>query len=109
MKKTFVLAAVLSLSSAIFAGTKSYDIVFASSATVAGQKLAAGEYSVKVQGSSAVFTNVQNSKTVTAPVKVENGPKKFQFTAVDSTKDGDTDTVNSIELGGSTTTLEFSK
>jgi hypothetical protein len=107
MKKTFVLSIVLSLSSFLFAGTKSYQVVFTSTAKIGSIKLAPGEYSVKVDGTNAIFTNTTNSKKFTAPVKVENGTKKFQVTAVDSTKDGDSENVKAIELGGSTTTLEF--
>ena len=107
MKKSFVLGIVLSLSSIMFAGTKSYQVVFTNKAKVGSIQLAAGEYSVKVDGSNAIFTNVQNSKKFTAPVKVQTGTKKFSVTAVDSTKEGDNDTVKAIELGGSTTTLEF--
>jgi hypothetical protein len=107
MKKTFVLGIVLSLSSIMFAGTKSYQVVFTSAAKVGSVKLAPGEYTLKVDGANAVFTNNSNSKKFTAPVKVETGTKKFQVTAVDSTKDGDGETVKAIELGGSTTTLEF--
>jgi len=107
MKKTFVLGIVLSLSTVMFAGTKSYQVVFTSTAKIGSVKLAPGEYTVKVDGANAVFTNNQNSKSVTAPVKVETGSKKFQYTAVDSTKDGDAENVKAIELGGTTTTLEF--
>jgi hypothetical protein len=107
MKKSFVLGIVLSLSSIMYAGTKSYQVVFTTSAKVGTIKLAPGEYSVKVDGANAIFTNNSNSKKFTAPVKIENGAKKFQVTAVDSTKDGDGEIVKAIELGGSTTTLEF--
>jgi hypothetical protein len=107
MKKSFVLGIVLSLSSVMFAGTKSYQVVFTSAAKVGSVKLAPGEYTVKVDGSNAVFTNNSNSKKFTAPVKVENVTKKHQVTAVDSTKEADGETVKAIELGGSTTTLTF--
>ena len=106
MKKTFVLGIVLSLSSILFAA-KSYEVTFGSAVKVGSLKLAAGQYTVKVDGTNAVFTNTQTSKSVTTPVKVENGSKKFQHTAVDSSKDGDSDKVKAIELGGSTTTLGF--
>ena len=75
MKKSFVLGAVLSLSSLCFAGQKSYDVIFSAPATVSGVKLAAGEYKVKVDGTNAVFTD-SKSKTVTAPVKVDTGCQK---------------------------------
>src|SRR5215471_1738923 len=108
MKKSFVLGAVLSLAGLCFAGQKSYDVIFSAPASVSGVKLAAGEYKVKVDGANAVFTD-SKSKTVTAPVKVGTGTKKYSYTAVDATKDGDVDKVNAIEFGGSTTRLEFTK
>jgi hypothetical protein len=108
MKKSLILGVVLSLSSLCFAGQKSYDVIFSAPATVAGVKLAAGEYKVKVDGANAVFTD-SKSKSVSAPVKVENGAKKFQYTAVDASKDGTVDKVNAIEFGGSNTRLEFTK
>ena len=109
MKKTFALGVVLSLSSVVFAGHKAYDVIFSAPTSVAGVKLAAGQYSVKVDGANAVFTNAQTSKKTTAPVKVQTGDKKFQYTAVDSSKEGQTEKVNAIELGGSNTKLEFAK
>ena len=42
-------------------------------------------------------------------MKVENGAKKFAYTAVDASKEGTVDKVNAIEFGGSTTKLEFTK
>jgi hypothetical protein len=42
-------------------------------------------------------------------VKVDTAAKKFSYTAVDATKEGDVDKVNAIEFGGSTTRLEFTK
>jgi hypothetical protein len=108
MKKSLVLGVVLSLSSICFAGQKSYDVIFSAPAKVSGVKLPAGEYKVKVDGANAIFTD-SKSKTVSAPVKVETGSKKFAYTSVDASKNGDVDTVNAIELGGSTTRLEFTK
>jgi hypothetical protein len=83
-------------------------VIFSAPAKVSGVKLPAGEYKVKVDGTNAVFTD-SKSKTVTAPVKVGTGAKKYSYTSVDASKDGDVDTVNAIELGGSTTRLEFTK
>jgi hypothetical protein len=108
MKKSLVLGVVLSLSSLCFAGQKSYDVIFSSPANVSGVQIPAGEYKVKVDGANAVFTD-KKSKSVTAPVKVETGAKKFSVTAVDASREGSVDKVNAIEFGGSTTKLEFSK
>jgi hypothetical protein len=109
MKKSLVLGVVLSLSSLVFAGQKSYDVIFSAPATVGSVKLPAGEYKVKVDGANAVFTDSKNFKSVSAPVKVETATKKFSFTAVDATKSEGVDKINAIELGGSTTKLEFTK
>ena len=108
MKKSFILGAVLSVSGLCFAGQKSYDVIFSSPASVAGVQIPAGEYKVKVDGANAVFTD-KKAKSLTAPVKVQNGEKKFSYTAVDATKEGSVDKVNAIEIGGSTTKLDFTK
>ena len=109
MKKSLVLGVVLSLSSLCFAGQKSYDVIFSAPATVGSVKLAAGEYKVKVDGANAVFTDSKTFKSVSTPVEVKTGAKKFQFTAVDATKAEGVDKINAIELGGSSTKLEFTK
>jgi hypothetical protein len=108
MKNSLVLG-MLFVSSLCFAGQKSYDVIFSAPATVGGVQLAAGEYKVKVDGANAVFTDAHSFKSVSTAVKVETSTKKFQYTAVDATKDGSVDKVNAIELGGSTTKLEFTK
>jgi hypothetical protein len=106
MKKSFVLGVVLSLSGLCFAGQKSYDVTFSSPTTVSGVTLAAGAYRVKVDGANAIFTD-KKYKSVSAPVKVENGTRKFEQTAVDASTVGAVTRVNAIELGGSTTKLAF--
>src|SRR5947199_6003639 len=105
MKNSLVLGVVLFVSSLCFAGQKSYDVIFSAPATVGGVQLKAGEYKVKVEGTNAVFTD-KNYKSVTAPVKVETGSKKFQYTDIDASKDGNVDKVNAIEFGASSTRLE---
>ncbi len=108
MKKSLVLGVVLSLSSLCFAGQKSYAVIFSSPAQVGAVELKAGEYKVKVDGSNAVFTD-RKFKSVSTPVTVETGAKKFQHTSVDSSRQGTVDKVNAIEFGGSTTRLSFAK
>jgi hypothetical protein len=41
------------------------------------------------------------------PVKVENTDTKYSATALDTTRQGDTQQITSIELGGSKIKLEF--
>jgi hypothetical protein len=109
MKKSIVLGLMLSLSTLVFAGQKSFTVVFDKEATVGTVKLAPGEYKVKVDGTNAVFTNNSNYKSVTTAVKVETGDKKFKETAVDSVKTTAGDTVQSINVGGTTMKLGFGK
>ena len=108
MKKTFVLAVALSLSTLCFAGQKSYEIVISKAATVGALKLAAGTYKVKVDGANATFTDAKFN-TVSTPVKVETVAKKTSLTAVDASTTADGEVVTSITLGGTTTKLDFSK
>ena len=98
---------VVALSTIAFAGTKSYDVVISSPAKAGGVQLAPGAYKVKVEGSNAVFTGTQSRESITVPVKVENGDTKYSATALDSTRQGDTQQITSIELGGSKIKLEF--
>jgi len=74
---------------------------------VGNAQLPAGDYTLKVEGSNAIFTNVDSNKSVTAPVKIENVDKKYDETAVESTMQGEARHLNAIELGGSTTKLDF--
>lgn len=89
------------------ASAKSYDIVLSGPAKAGTVQLNAGEYSLKLQGSNAVFTNVDTGKSFTAPVKVQTGSKKFENTAVDTEKQNGQDEIKSIELGGSSTQLQL--
>jgi hypothetical protein len=89
------------------ASAKSYTITFASPTMVGSSQLAAGDYTLKVDGSNAVFTNVDSNKSVTTPVKIENVDKKYGTTTVETTQQGNATRIDDIQLGGSTTKLEF--
>ena len=54
------------------------------SATVASEHGENAPKDFKVDGANAVFTDSKSFKSVSTPVKVETGDKKFQFTAVDA-------------------------
>jgi hypothetical protein len=105
--RSLLLAGTLALSCLTLANAKSYNIMLSSPANAGTLQLKAGAYQVKVEGSNAVFTNVDSGKKFTAPVKIENASKKFDQTAVDTTSKSGTDQIQSIELGGSTTQLQF--
>jgi hypothetical protein len=103
--RSLLFVGALGLSSLAFAGTKSYDIILNNTTRVGANELKAGEYKVKVEGSQVVFA--RDGKEWMAPVKVETGAKKFESTTVESTIEGDMDTIHAIDLGGSTTKLEL--
>src|SRR5262245_37916206 len=107
MKKSLVLGVVLSLSTLCFAGQKSFSIILDKVTNVGTIKLAPGEYKVKVDGTNA-FTN-SKYQSVSTGVKVETADKKFKETAVDTVKSGSGETVTAIQVGGTTTKLDFTK
>jgi hypothetical protein len=97
----------LGLASLAIASVKSYDIVLSAPTMAGSTELKPGEYKLKVEGTQAVFTDVQSSKTWTAPVKIENADRKFGQTAMETTNSGDMDHIQAIDLGGSNTKLKF--
>lgn len=107
MKKLSLLIGILALAALSFASTKSFSVSLTHPAKAGSQSLTAGDYQVKVDGTNAVFTDMRTSKSVSVPVKIETSDKKFKVTSVDSTQDGAAERINSIQVGGSTTKLEF--
>jgi hypothetical protein len=105
--KSLVLAGALCLASVSFLCAKSYDFSIGAAATVGNVQLPPGDYKVKVEGDQATFTEAQDHKTFTAPVKMETVQRKFDQTAVVSSKQDGADRIEAIELGGSNTRLEF--
>jgi hypothetical protein len=89
------------------ASAKSYTITFHSPTMAGSVQLPAGDYKLTVEGSNAIFTNVNSNKSVTAPVKIENVDKKYDATSIKITQEGDAKHIDNIELGGSTTKLGF--
>lgn len=105
--KSLLFAGTLALASLTTAEAKTYDITLDAAAQAGSVQLPAGEYKVKLEGTNAVFTDMKTSKDYTAPVKVENMARKFNQTAVETTNQGGTPRIEAIDLGGSTTKLEF--
>ena len=106
MKKTVFLTCILAATS-LFAFSKTYEITLANTSKAGSVQLKPGQYTVKINGDQAVFTNVDNSKQYKVQVKVENGTKKFTETKVDADKSGSVDNLKDIQLGGSTTQIDF--
>ncbi len=105
----FALCSLFVLSAGPKQSTKAYEISFSSVTKVGSIQLKAGDYTVKVNGDNAIFTQTESAKQFTVPVKMETGDKKYDDTHVNGTKEGDVQVVNEIELGGSKNKLEFGK
>jgi hypothetical protein len=101
--RSLLVTGALVLSSFSLGYAKSYDLIFSSPVTAGNVQLKPGEYTLKVKGNVATFTNVQTDKSYTAPVKIQNVEKKFGVTAVDTNQNQ----IQKIQLGGSTEQLEF--
>ncbi len=105
MKKTLLLVAAFSLLAV--AAPKKYQISLRTPAKAGSAQLAAGDYSVRLEGDKVVFTDARN-KTVTVPVKVATEKAKFHETAVESSGKAGQEVIEAIDLGGTNTKVEFS-
>jgi hypothetical protein len=106
--RTLLATGVLAVSLAAFASAKSWDITIDSSAKVGNVMLPAGSYTVKLQNDQALFTSDSGKKfTVTVKVQANATPKKYEQTEMRTQKQGDTNVIQAIELGGTTQELEF--
>lgn len=107
--KSFLMVGALGLATFGIANAKSYDIILSDPTMAGTTQLQPGEYKLKIEGSQAVFTDVQDNKTFTAPVKVQNGNRKFDQTMVESTHQGEMAHIDAIDLGGSSMQLHFNQ
>jgi hypothetical protein len=103
IKTILATVALLCLSLSLSAGTvpsgKQYSITFAKPVQVGSVKLAAGDYKLKVDGSTATFVN-SHKKEFTAPVKVQPASKKAPMTAVETKDDNGVSQITAIDIGG---------
>jgi hypothetical protein len=107
--KSLLIVGALTLSSIGVASAKSFDLVLSAPTLAGNTELKPGDYKLKVEGSQAIFTEAQSSKSFTVPVKIETANRKFDQTVVESTNQNGMDNIQSIDLGGSTTKLEFGR
>jgi hypothetical protein len=107
--QSLLFLGALALSTAAFASPKSYEILLSAPTRTGNVQLAAGEYRLQVQGANAVFTNVDTNRSVVAPVKISTTQKHDQTAVVETKTGAGSATLTSIELGGSTETLDFSE
>ena len=105
--RTLLLTGALSLFTLSVASAKTYDILLSSPTKAGNLQLKAGEYRLNLNGSKAIFTDVNTAKSFTTEVKVENSDTKFSDTKIDSSTEGSTSVIKDIELGGSKTKIDF--
>jgi hypothetical protein len=97
-----LLAGTIFLLSITAAYAKSYSIDISTPQKVGKLQLQPGPYTLIVEGSNATFRD-RHGESQTTTVKVESGTKKFKSTVVESSGDH----IEFIDLGGSTTRLQF--
>jgi hypothetical protein len=102
-------SAVLYLAAATVGSARSWDIVVDYTAKAGHMTLPAGDYTVKFDKDQAEFIAENSGKKFEVPVKTVTVPRKFENTAVVATENDGKELIESIELGGTTTELEFSK
>jgi hypothetical protein len=107
--RSLLIVGALTLSSLGIASAKSFDVILGAPAMAGSTELKAGEYKLKVEGTQAIFTEADGSKSITVPVKIENADHKFGQTAVETSNQNGMDNIQTINLGGSNTKLEFGK
>jgi hypothetical protein len=106
-RKSLLVVAVLALATISVASAKTYDVVISAPMKVGSVQLTPGEYKMTVDDADVVFTDMQTHKSVAVAVQIENANKKYKSTEIDTGKQGDVEQIKTIELGGTTTKLEF--
>ncbi|MGP0074067.1 MAG: hypothetical protein ACLPWF_19315 [Bryobacteraceae bacterium] len=101
--RSLLMVGAMTIASLNIASAKSYDIVLNAPAKAGTTELKPGEYKVKIEGSQAVFTNVQSNISVSVPAQVENAQKKFPYTSLETTSQDGMDNIQAIDLADSNT------
>jgi len=107
--RSLLIVGALTLSSLGIASAKSFDVILAAPAMAGDTQLKAGEYKLKVEGTQAIFTEAEGSRSFTIPVKVASADHKFGQTSVETSNQNGMDSIQAIDLAGSNTKLEFGK
>ncbi len=105
MFKTFRIALLSVTAAAALANAATYRFDLPLDATIEGQVLKAGSYSVDVNDTTAVIK--AGKKTVETKVKVETTAKKNDSTSVKLTQAGGKYSIEEIHLGGKKMNLVF--
>lgn len=105
MKKLVLTFATLALAAASAANR--YNIKIFLPAEVGGQAVKAGEYKLELKDNQAILKGANGD--VQAEARIENGPKKFPQTVVRYSNDQTNARIEEIRIGGTSTSVIFSK
>lgn len=105
MKKLLYISALF-LAALCTASAKDYTVTFTRPVQVGTVKLAAGEYKVKMNGTTAVFTD-SRKKSVSAPATVQKVEKKSPYTAAETKTVNGEESLSAIAFDGADFKLVF--
>jgi hypothetical protein len=105
-RRMLLFTCALALSAVGIVSAKSYSLTLTTPTRIGTVTLKPSEYEITIKGDQAIFTT-ESGKSYKVPVKVGTSDKKFDITStVSATKDG-ADSIEEIDLGGSSTRLQF--
>ena len=107
MGKHLLVAGMVACAAIAVAQAKSYETVFTTPVQAGKIELQPGAYSIARRGGDAVFTNEASGRTYTVPVKVEYMASKNNIQDVAIGHRNGQAYIESIQLGGRRTTLDF--
>lgn len=105
--KSVIFAAALGLASMTFASAKSYNVALSAPTNVGPAQLAAGTYTMDVNGSVALFTNVETGKRQMVLVHATDAGVDYKRTAIELVDQNGSQRMAAIELEDSSNKLEF--
>lgn len=102
-------AAALFLAVVTVASAKSWHIAIDHPAKAGNTTLPAGNYTIKLNKTQSEFIAADSGKKYDVPVKLVNADRKYHETAVVTTQGSGTELIESIQLGGTSTEMEFTR
>lgn len=105
--KLFTSAFCLASFALVAFAAPSYKVTLTEPSVIAGSAVKPGDYKIVVNGDKATLTSGRTSLEV--PVKVQSGSQKFPYTSIEGLHNQGQNVVEDIHVGGTTTTLVFSK
>ena len=105
--KNVILAAAFGLASMTLASAKTYTVALPSSTKVGPAELAAGTYTLNVNGPVAVFINVETGKRQMVLVQSTDSNVDYKRTAIELVDQSGSQRMEAIEIEGSNSKLEF--